>query len=92
MRYMVEKNFVRVVGGIWQPGVGPCAMERSLSSYDVRNIGEFTRDNVQKWVDRNMGDFQSITDFYATVGDEEIPWADEENELTFNDCMYGNDN
>ena len=88
MRYMVEKNFVRVVGHIWQPGVGPCAMEYTLSDYHVRNIGEFTRENVEDWLTKNAGDFQSITDFYATVGDKEIPWATEEGEIAYSDCTF----
>lgn len=86
MRYMVERNFVQVLGKIWQPGVGPCAMEYPLNAYAVKNIGRFTRRNVELWLCSHAGDFQSIIDFRASVGVKEIPWANEENELTFNDC------
>lgn len=87
MRYMVERNFIRVVGKIWMPFV-TCAMEYPLSAYDIENIGEFTRENVEQWTATHCGDFQSITDFYATVGDQEIPWATEEGEMTYSDCMF----
>lgn len=87
MRYMVERNFVQVLGVIWMPAI-TCAQEIKLRAYDVENIGEFTRENVSDWIDKNAGDFQSITDFYATMGDVEIHWANEDNEITYNDCMY----
>jgi len=86
MRYMVERNFVRVVGTIWMPPI-TAAYEYPLTNYDIENIGEFTRDNVERWMRSHTGDFQFITDFYATVGDAEIPWATEEGELTYSDCM-----
>ena len=90
MRYMVESNFVRVWGYIWMPNT-LAAYEYTLTSYDVENIGEFTRENVEGWLHKNAGDFQSIEDFYATVGDKEIPWAKEENEFAYSDAVYGNE-
>ena len=86
-RYMVEKNYVRVLGNIWQPGIGKCAMEYTLDSSDVENIGDFTRENVERWLCTHSGDFQSIDDFSASVGEWEIGWANEENELAYWDCM-----
>jgi len=37
-RYMVERNYVQMIGPIWQPGFDCCAMDKELSAYDVRNI------------------------------------------------------
>ena len=91
MRYLVERNFVQVLGHIWQPMAGPCAMEYPLTAHDVANIGKFDRANVETWLSANSGDFQSIDDFRASVGDAEIEWADEESEITYNDCVYGSD-
>ena len=91
MRYLVERNFVQVIGMIWQPLAGQCAMEYPLTAHDVANIGRFTRGNVETWLSANSGDFQSIDDFRASVGDDEIEWADEESEFTYNDCVYGSD-
>ena len=88
MRYMVERNFVRVWGHIWMPNT-LAAYEYTLSPYDVENIGEFTRENVEGWLHKNAGDFQSIEDFFATVGDKEIPWEKEENEFAYFDAVYG---
>ena len=88
MRYMVERNFVRVWGYIWMPNT-LAAYEYTLSPYDVENIGEFTRENVEGWLHKNAGDFQSVEDFYATVGNQELPWAKEENEFAYSDAVYG---
>ena len=87
MRYLVEWNFVQVIGTIWMPAA-TCAMEYPLTAHDVANIGKFTRDNVETWLSANSGDFQSIQDFAATIGDEWVEWEREESELTFNDCMF----
>ncbi len=86
MRYLVERNFVQVIGTIWMPSA-TCAMEYPLSARDIANIGRFTRDNVETWLSANSGDFQSIQDFAATIGDEWVEWDSEESEITFNDCM-----
>jgi hypothetical protein len=76
---------IQVIGEIWQPGVGPCAMDLTARCTDL--LGGFTRDSVQDWLDCHAGDFQIILDFAAIHGPEEIPWANEESELTYNDCM-----
>lgn len=79
----------RMIGYIWQPGIGLCAQVHKFSDYDLRNIGEFTRENVLDWLCLNMGDFQSITDFSADKeGEVLIGWADPENEEKFLDSMY----
>ena len=88
MRYMVERNFVEVLGGIWMPYGAKATMEYKLSPYDIVNIGEFTRENVESWLDKNAGDFSSIIDFYATIGDKEISWASEENEFIYQDIVF----
>ena len=87
MRYLVERNFVQVIGSIWMPA-GTCAMEYTLSRHDVESIGDFTRENVEQWLATHAGDFQSIDDFQATVGDAWLEWADEESELLYGDCMF----
>ena len=87
-RFLIERNYVNVVGYIWIASGIKCAHTYNLSSYDVRNIGEFTRENVELWLATHAGDFREILDFEATVGNEWIKWADEENEMVFNDCMF----
>lgn len=88
MRYMVEKNFVQVIGKIWQPGCRICAYEYPLTSYDLENIGELNRENVEQWLCSHAGDFQSIKDFRVSVQDIEIPWNSEESEMDYSDCMF----
>ena len=88
MQFTVERNWIDVVGGIWMPYGSKCALKINLSDYDIRNIGEPTRDNIEQWLACNAGDFSSIDDFHAIVGETEIPWATEEGELTFSDCMH----
>jgi len=79
--------YVEVVGKIWMP-MTTAAYKYDLSDYDLENIGEFTRENIDAWLGTHAGDFSSIADFHAVCGDTEIPWANEENEMTFVDCMY----
>lgn len=78
---------VDVVGKIWMP-MTTAAMRYELSDYDLENIGEFTRENVEDWLGTHSGDFSSVADFSAVCGNVEIPWESEENEMTFVDCMY----
>lgn len=68
-------------------------MDQELSSYDVGNIEKpVTRETVEQWLASHSGDFSSVTDFEADleVGTEtvRIPWASEENEMTYLDCMF----
>ena len=46
---------VQVVGVIWQ-GI-ECEYQYPITRGDMGTIGEFTRDNVSKWLDRRAGDF-----------------------------------
>src|SRR3990172_6361796 len=79
---------IEVVGNIWQPGVGLCAMTYTLRPYDVGNIRgrmlartgvtdglmpPITRDDVQDWLDANAGDFQNVNDFRAVIDDGPLP-------------------
>jgi hypothetical protein len=87
MRYMVEENFILVVGTIWMPAT-TASTRYELSRYDLDNIGEFTRENVERWLSTHSGDFQHVQDFYATAGDVEIPWATEEGEIAYADTVW----
>jgi hypothetical protein len=96
MRYTVRKSFIQVIGKIWMPAV-TCAMQYDLTSYDVENIkatgdGKITRDAVEDWLGCHSGDFQSVADFSASIEDGndtlDFPWAVEESEFTYCDCMY----
>lgn len=95
MRYTVKKSFIQAIGTIWLPPI-TAAHQTNLTDYDLRNMqddnGKITRDSVEYWLSLHSGDFQSIDDFYADIETDSgtliIPWANEESELTFNDCMY----
>ena len=82
MRQVITYNFIDVVGTIWLPPV-TASYRYTLSLYDLENIGEFTRENVEAWLATHAGDFQSVQDFYATAGDVQIPWATEEGEIAY---------
>jgi hypothetical protein len=53
-----------------------------LTKFDLWLIGDFTKENVGKWLSR-CGDYSidwnlyvtPITDFHAVCGDIQIPWA-----------------
>lgn len=90
-----EYGSIQVIGHIWQPGIGPCAIERNLSDYDIGNIEQpITRETVLDWAYLHLGDFQDIIDFSAFIqaGEAiEIPWQSEESEFTYLDCMFPSD-
>lgn len=75
---------------------GSCgAYHRAEFDGDCRNDSErfteprvATRRSVELWLCSNAGDFSSIQDFHAVVGEVEIEWETEEGEMAFNDCMY----
>ena len=89
-RYMVEDNYIEVIGPIWMPAI-TAAMRIPLRAYDLDNMrnGEeaITREDIEHWLTLNTGDFQYIEDFHASIGDQEFPWQSEENECIYLDCM-----
>lgn len=92
MRYTVTRQRIDLIGTIWMPAT-VCAQSKDLSDYDMSNIGDpHNRDDVERWLLLNSGDFSNVTDFRADfhIGDEHIvhEWQSEESELTFNDAMY----
>ena len=96
MRYTVRKSYIDVIGNIWMPSSGIFAYRYDLSLYDVEDIVKpINRDNVQDWLDKNAGDFSRVHDFSASIenGDEtiDIPWIYKESEMTFCDCVYGDE-
>lgn len=97
MRYTVRTSIVRVIGHIWIPAI-VAAMDYTLSASDLANMeanmeAPITRESVEAWLATHAGDFQSVDDFEASleIGDQTVnfPWKDEESELTYNDCMSG---
>lgn len=85
--YTARRDYIEVIGRIWMPAT-VAAQTINLSVYDLGNIGELTRDNVESWLATHSGDFQGVDDFHASIGTWESPWASEESECTFSDCMY----
>jgi len=82
----VRVAYVIILGKLWMP-MADASMTKDLSDYDLGNIGEFTRENVEQWLTSNSGDFSSVTDFTACCGDIEIPWENEDNEMAYYDTI-----
>lgn len=86
-----EVCYIQFIGRIWMPAM-VCAQEKTLSSYDLENLGEWTRDNVEQWLFTHSGDFREIIDFAADFSrngkDWESPWNQEDSECVFLDSMY----
>jgi hypothetical protein len=87
MKFTIDRNWIEVIGAIWMPAT-TCAQRIDLTASDIKNIGEPTRENVEQWLDTHTGDFHSITDFRAVIGEMDLPWSNEESEFTYHDCMY----
>ena len=94
MKFQVERNWIDVLGRIWMPCV-EAGLRIDLDSSQVRDIlerdGETMREKVEMWLTTHSGDFQAVIDFAGPVGDEWIEWESEDNEMLFNDCMYGSE-
>lgn len=82
-----ERNWIDVVGEIWWPFGLACSYRYELSAYDIHNIGELTRDNVEDWVLTHSGDFSKVLDFCAYIKDYVSGWATEEGECAWMDCV-----
>jgi len=80
-------NEIQVIGKIWLPPA-MAAITYKLSDYDVKSIGELTRENVEKWLQVNYGDFQCVDDFRADLGDFLSDWSDPDSAEIWCDCMY----
>jgi hypothetical protein len=67
-------------------------VEYPLTAHDLEQLrdeqGQITRDDIDCWVSTHAGDFQHVIDFSASIGDEEYPWAEEESEGLYADCMW----
>lgn len=77
--------YVTILGRLWMGGIA--SIHKDLSDYDLGNIGEFTRENMEDWLTSHAGDFQEVIDFMAVCGKEEIPWSSEDNEMTYLDTI-----
>lgn len=76
---------VNIIGQLWA-GV-EAAHTYLLSDANLEDIGDFTRENIQKWCDKRASDFQFVDDFSAVCGAIEVPWSSQDNEDRFNDMM-----
>jgi hypothetical protein len=78
---VVMNAYIEVVGAI-------ATRRHDLNDWELRNIGEFTRENVAKWLNSRTGadwvEYLPAEDFRAVCGDMEIPWASKEAEVLFN--------
>jgi hypothetical protein len=89
-------KYVEIVGDVASRWV-------ELTESDLRSIGEFTRENVRKWVEghyhtgvggsRSWDDYEwngvvpGARDFHAVCGDIDIPWADEASKETWKEYL-----
>ena len=95
MIYTVRKDFVRVLGCGWlsftregfpDRPYPSMAGEIPLDKSDLEQIGDYlTRSNIERWLATNSGDFSSITDWSASIGEIEIPFEHEESDTEYFD-------
>jgi hypothetical protein len=64
--------YVEILGAVVMP-------RRTLEDKDLLRIGEFTKENVLKWMNSHTGPgwvgVFPIEDFHAVCGDIDIPWT-----------------
>lgn len=73
--------YVDVRGIIWSGG--DAVYTYQLDDSDLTEIGDFTRDNIRKWLRAHAGDFQHIKDFHAECGETEVDWDNPSNAQEF---------
>jgi hypothetical protein len=78
--------YVEILGRIWMPPV-VASLRKELSDYDLKNIGEFTRENMAQWLSANAGDFQEVIDFNAVCGEAMIAWSMENSEISYMETL-----
>jgi len=89
MVYEVREAVIYVLGYIWQPSDYPWCAVYKLTPKKVEELkdaaGMITRESVKAWVSNilNIGDFQRVVDFKASIYELEIPWELEDSETTF---------
>jgi hypothetical protein len=75
----LERPYIETVGKF-------VLCRRELDKADLCFIGEFTRENISRWLDKGywfeMGIY-GYEDFHAVCGDIDIPWATEEARLCY---------
>jgi len=80
----MERAYIEIMGAVM---LTRC--ELTLS--DLREIGEFTRENVLAWMEsRTSPDWVGVLhvqDFHAVCGHIDIPWATEEAKLCWDRVM-----
>ena len=80
-RYTVITYEVYVVGKGWYG-------QTIATTYTLPKNIEPIRDAIEQWLCTNSGDFQSISDFGASIDDIEIPFETEEGECIWHNCMF----
>jgi hypothetical protein len=76
----VRLAYVQVIGYIWMPSHVERSYIFQLSDSELKEIGDFTRDNISNWLAIHAGDFRVISDFCAVCGSEELNWVKEDSE------------
>ena len=74
--YTVVTRDVFVIGKLWMGG-------RATYKYTLPKNVPSTREDIQEWLDTHAGDFQKVIDFGASIGEVEIPFLDQENEMLY---------
>jgi hypothetical protein len=68
---------------------------REVFSDNPKDQMDNWHDAIEHWVNLNSGDFQSVEDFRADIETSEgnivIEWQSEDSEITYNDCMFGDE-
>ena len=92
MQYTVTKNIIQVIGYIWMPRT-MAAMEYTLDNRDLERYSiskdNPTREDIERWISTNTGDFSNIVDYRADIGQNKILyWKDPESEFIYNGITF----
>ena len=85
MRYIIRDDHIKVIGKIWSGAW--TTYQHQITNEDIKEIGNFTKENVKNWLNKKATDFELIKDFYATFLDDEIHWESEKSEGIYSRSM-----
>jgi hypothetical protein len=78
-----QPAYIEIVGGFTK-------RSWELNEWNLRGIGEFTRENIQRWLERRYATSRPdpmasdiLGDFHAVCGDINIPWATEDSKSIY---------
>jgi hypothetical protein len=81
-----EVNEVQFIGHIWQGQLAAAVV--TLKPFECELLAGKSRPEIAEYARRRNGDFESIVDFKAIIGETVLGWTEDGSPDIFADCMF----